>query len=134
MPHRDRARASPAPAAGANASIRRSPSSSWARAMRRAAAWAAPGPGSRSPQPAARSGSRGWQRQETRGVSGGAHNVQGRAMTDDPEQRLVHPRAEDDAAALRCLMRLRGEGSSLDEIAAGLREETGMDLAPNVID
>ena len=55
-------------------------------------------------------------------------------MTDHPEQRLIHPRSEDDAAALRCLMRLRGEGNSLDEIAAGLRAETGMDLATDVID
>ena len=55
-------------------------------------------------------------------------------MTDHPEQRLIHPRSEDDAAALRCLMRLRGEGNSLDEIAAALRAETGMDLATDVID
>ena len=55
-------------------------------------------------------------------------------MTDDPEQRLIQPRRQDDAAALRCLMRLRGEGNSLKEIAAGLRAETGMDLATDVID
>jgi hypothetical protein len=55
-------------------------------------------------------------------------------MTDGPEQRLIQPRSEDDAAALRCLMRLRGEGNSLDQIAAGLRAETGMDLAADAID
>jgi len=55
-------------------------------------------------------------------------------MTDSPEQRLIEPRTEDDAVALRCLMRLRGEGNSPGEIAAGLRAETGMDLAADVID
>jgi hypothetical protein len=55
-------------------------------------------------------------------------------MMDDPEQRLIQPRSEDDAAALCCLMRLRGEGNSLDQIAAGLRAETGMDLATDAID
>ena len=55
-------------------------------------------------------------------------------MTGDPEQRLIQPRNEDDAAALRCLMRLRGEGNSLDGIAAGLRAETGMDLATDAVD
>jgi hypothetical protein len=55
-------------------------------------------------------------------------------MPDDPEQRLIQPRTEGDAAALRCLVRLRGEGNSLDAIAAGLRAETGLDLAPDAID
>jgi hypothetical protein len=57
-----------------------------------------------------------------------------RAMTDDPEQRLVEPRGEEDVAALRCVLRLRGEGKSLEGIAAGLRAETGLDLAPDAVD
>ena len=55
-------------------------------------------------------------------------------MTDSPEQRLIEPRTEDEAVALRCLMRLRGEGNSPGEIAAGLRAETGMDLAADILE
>lgn len=52
------------------------------------------------------------------------------------ERRIVEP-AEGDAeagAALRCLMRLRGEGKDLAEIAAGLEAETGTALAPEAVD
>jgi hypothetical protein len=55
-------------------------------------------------------------------------------MADALERRLVHPRAEADRKGLACLLRLRSEGHSLDEIAAGLRAETGLVLPPETVD
>lgn len=51
------------------------------------------------------------------------------------EERIVEPAAEDEAArvALRWLVRLRGEGRPLQEIAAGLEAATGLKLAPDAV-
>jgi hypothetical protein len=57
-------------------------------------------------------------------------------VESDLERRIVEP-PEGDAearAALRCLLRLRGEGKPLGEIAAGLAAETGSTLPPEAVD
>jgi hypothetical protein len=54
---------------------------------------------------------------------------------EDLERRIVAAAGgEEERAALRCLPRLRGEGRSLEEIAAGLRAETGLELSPAAVD
>jgi hypothetical protein len=55
-------------------------------------------------------------------------------MARDPEDRLLHPADEADRAALACLLRLRSEGKSRDEIAPALRTETGLTLEPAAIE
>ena len=55
-------------------------------------------------------------------------------MTDHAEQRLLHPAAAADRAALACLPRLRSEGRSREEIAHGLAAECGLVLAPAAVD
>ncbi len=56
-------------------------------------------------------------------------------MSDDFERRLMEqPETEAERAALRSLMRLRGEGKSVEEIAAGVKEETGLELSPAAVD
>lgn len=56
-------------------------------------------------------------------------------MDDGLERKLVEaPETEEERAALRCLLRLRGEGKSKEEIAAGLEAETGLALSPDAID
>lgn len=56
-------------------------------------------------------------------------------MEDALERRLVEaPETEQERAALRCLVRLRGEGRPVEEIAAGLRTETGLELSPDAVD
>ena len=57
-------------------------------------------------------------------------------MEGDLERRIIEP-AEDDAearAALQCLLKLRGEGKPLEEIAMGLKAETGIALPPDAVD
>ena len=55
-------------------------------------------------------------------------------MTDELEQRLVHPGSQEERKGLATLLRLRSEGRALDEIATGLRAETGLVLPPEAID
>ena len=56
-------------------------------------------------------------------------------MEHDLERSLVEaPSGDAERAALRCLLRLRSEGKSLDEIAAGLQAETGLELTPAAVD
>jgi hypothetical protein len=55
-------------------------------------------------------------------------------MAASPEHGLLHPASEADRVALACLMRLRSEGRSLDEIADGLRAETGLAVSPEALD
>jgi hypothetical protein len=56
-------------------------------------------------------------------------------MERDLERRIVEgPMGEAERTALRCLMRLRSEGKSLEAIAAGLKAETGLELAPAAVD
>jgi hypothetical protein len=55
-------------------------------------------------------------------------------MVENAEHRLLYPSNETDRAALACLLRLRSEGKSLDEIVAGLAVETGLTLAPMTLD
>ena len=56
-------------------------------------------------------------------------------MESDLERRLSDvPRTDDERAALRGLLRMRSEGKSLDEIAAGLKAETGFELSPEAVD
>jgi hypothetical protein len=56
-------------------------------------------------------------------------------MDDDLERKLVEaPEGEREQAALRCLLRLRGEGKPALEIAAGLKAETGVELSPEAVD
>jgi hypothetical protein len=55
-------------------------------------------------------------------------------MVENAERRLLYPSNETDRAALACLLRLRSEGKSLDEIVAGLAVETGLTLAPMTLD
>jgi hypothetical protein len=56
-------------------------------------------------------------------------------MERDLERRLVEaPSGDTERAALRCLLRLRSEGKPLEEIAAGLRAETGLELSPAAVD
>ena len=56
-------------------------------------------------------------------------------MSKDVEQRLVEgPETETERAALRALVRLRGEGKSVEEIAAGVKAETGLELSPAAVD
>lgn len=53
-------------------------------------------------------------------------------MTDEIERRIIEPGPDDEEAraALRCLVRLRGEGKDAAAIAAGLAAETGIELTP----
>ena len=53
---------------------------------------------------------------------------------DEQVRRFLQPQTEKDVAALRCLLRLRGEGATLEEIAARLQAETGVALPPAAID
>lgn len=56
-------------------------------------------------------------------------------MADELERKIVAaPEGTAERAALRCLVRLRSEGKSPDEIAAGLKAETGLDLPPATVD
>jgi hypothetical protein len=56
-------------------------------------------------------------------------------MEQDLERRLVEaPAGDAERAALRCLLRLRSEGRSVEEIAAGLEAETGWRLSPAAVD
>ena len=56
-------------------------------------------------------------------------------MESDLERRLSDvPRTDEERAALRGLLRMRSEGKSLDEIAAGLRAEVGLELSPAAVD
>ncbi len=56
-------------------------------------------------------------------------------MADDLERRLVErPETEAERAALRALVRLRGEGRAVEEIAAGVKDASGLDLSPAAID
>ena len=56
-------------------------------------------------------------------------------MESDLERRLSDvPRTDEERAALRGLLRMRSEGKSLDEIAAGLKAETGFELSPEAVD
>ena len=56
-------------------------------------------------------------------------------MDDDLERKLVDaPEGEREQAALRCLLRLRGEGKPVEDIAAGLKAETGVELSPDAVD
>ena len=56
-------------------------------------------------------------------------------MDDDLERKLVEaPDGERERAALACLVRMRGEGKSVEEIAAGLKAETGAELSPDAVD
>jgi hypothetical protein len=54
----------------------------------------------------------------------------------EAERRIVEPPPGDEKAraALRCLVRLRGEGRPADEIAAGLEAETGWRLSPETVE
>jgi hypothetical protein len=52
----------------------------------------------------------------------------------DLEQRLIQAPADAETAeALRCLLRLRGEGKSAEEIAAGLAA-AGHELSPAAVE
>jgi hypothetical protein len=54
---------------------------------------------------------------------------------EDLERRIVAAAGgEEERAALRCLPRRRDEGRSLEEIAAGQRAETGLELPPPAVD
>ena len=56
-------------------------------------------------------------------------------MESDLERRLSNvPRTDEERAALRGLLRMRSEGKSLDEIAAGLKAEVGLELSPAAVD
>jgi hypothetical protein len=56
-------------------------------------------------------------------------------MERDLERRIVEgPMGEEERAALRCLLRLRSEGRPLEDIAAGLKAEAGLVLAPEAVD
>jgi len=56
-------------------------------------------------------------------------------MADDIEQRLIErPETDAERAALRALVRLRGEGKSLEEIAAGVKEASGIELSAEAVD
>lgn len=58
-------------------------------------------------------------------------------MDDDGrlERKLIDaPETEEEREALRSLMRLRGEGRTVEEIAAGLKAETGLELSPDAVD
>ena len=56
-------------------------------------------------------------------------------MQDDLEQRIIAgPKDPKERAVLRCLMRLRSEGKSAEEIAAEIESETGLALAPAAVD
>lgn len=57
------------------------------------------------------------------------------AMTSELERRIVEPPPGDEeaSAALRCLIRLRGEGSAPAEIATRLAQETGWELTPEAV-
>lgn len=56
-------------------------------------------------------------------------------MEQDLEQRiLAHPEGAEEQAAVRCLLRLRSEGKSLDEISAGVKADTGLDLSTAAVD
>lgn len=56
-------------------------------------------------------------------------------MSSELERRIVAPPPGDEeaAGALRCLMRLRGEGKAAPEIAAGLEAETGLVLGADAV-
>lgn len=57
-------------------------------------------------------------------------------MTEELERRIAEPAEGDEEAraALRCLLRLRGEGKTAPEIAAGLAAETGLELTPEAVE
>ncbi len=56
-------------------------------------------------------------------------------MESDLERRLSDiPKTDEERAALRGLLRMRSEGKSLDEIAAGLKAEVGLELSPAAVD
>lgn len=57
-------------------------------------------------------------------------------MTNELEQRLVEPPPGDEEArtALRCLIRLRGEGCAPAEIVSRLAHEAGWELTPEAVE
>jgi hypothetical protein len=56
-------------------------------------------------------------------------------MADDIEQRLIErPETDAERAALRALVRLRSEGKTLEEIAAGVKETSGIELSAEAVD
>lgn len=54
---------------------------------------------------------------------------------EELERRIVEPPPGDEEArgALRCLIRLRGEGRPVEAIAAAFRAETGLDLSAEAV-
>ncbi len=56
-------------------------------------------------------------------------------MGSDVERTLGGvSRTAEERAGLRCLLRMRSEGKSEEEIAAGLKAETGFELSPEAVD
>lgn len=56
-------------------------------------------------------------------------------MSSELERRLVEgPETDQERTALRALIRLRGEGKPVEEIAAGLEAESGIRLSPEAVD
>ena len=55
-------------------------------------------------------------------------------MDQDTESRIVEAKGEAEQAAMRCLIRMRGEGKPLDEMPATLEAETGIALPAEAID
>jgi hypothetical protein len=56
-------------------------------------------------------------------------------VADDIEQRLIErPETDAERTALRALVRLRGEGKTLEEIAAGVKEASGIELSAEAVD
>ena len=55
-------------------------------------------------------------------------------MTESTEKRLLQPADAADRAGLASLLRLRSLGRSREEIAHGLRAETGLVLTPEAVD
>jgi hypothetical protein len=52
------------------------------------------------------------------------------------EQRRVEasPQGDSEKIALSYALRLRGQGKSLEEIAAGLKADAGIDVSPAAVD
>ena len=56
-------------------------------------------------------------------------------MEHDLERKILETPGDPEAqAALHCLIRLRGEGKTVEAIAAGLAAETGIQLTPDAVD
>lgn len=56
-------------------------------------------------------------------------------MSDEIERRLTAAGSGDiERKAVACLLRLRGEGRSVEEIAAAATAETGLSLTPAEVD